>query len=371
MRRFLISYLCSLVLIQCVLGQNALPTPVPLSSAAFSPAVPGSLPTPVPLPDAAEAAIPRAEPVQEREIVTRLQIYLDQRNFGPGKIDGRWGEFTGKALMRYQKAAGLPVDGKWESVPDLLQISPIFTSYTLRDIDFKQIGDVPRQPSEQAKKKHMPYADIIEFLGEKFHSDRDFIVKLNFDRSMSNLKPGDVIRVPNVEPFVIESMKESGSLPEVPIFLMRSVHIDTREKMLELREGDKLIAAFPITPGSSSHPAPAGTWKIVGIATMPWFRWDKGVLDRGVRTDNFYNIPSGPNCPVGVLWCGLNKRGVGIHGTNTPDTIGRSGSHGCIRLANWDASKFASMVTKGMIVRIDAESVVAKKDPSPKTASTR
>lgn len=348
---------------------------MPLSSVALEPTLAKPLPAPpVQIPNNADnpdMAIPRAEPVQEREIVTRLQIYLDQRNFGPGKIDGRWGEFTGKALMRYQKSAGLPVDGKWESVPDLLQISPIFTRYTLRDIDFKQVGNVPRQPLEQAKMKRMPYADIIEFLGEKFHSDRDFIVKLNFDRSMSNLKPGDVIRVPNVEPFLIETMKESGGLPEVPIFLMRSVHIDTREKMLELREGDKLIAAFPITPGSSSHPAPSGTWKIVGIATLPWFRWDKGVLDRGVRTDNFYNIPAGPNCPVGVLWCGLNKPGIGIHGTNTPDTIGRSGSHGCIRLANWDAAKFASMVTKGMTVKIDAKSVVATKDAAPKTASTR
>lgn len=370
MRRFLISCFCSLLVIQAATGQKPLPTPVALPSSTLAPTAADPLPTAVPLPNSSDALVPRAEPVQEREIVTRLQIYLDQRNFGPGKIDGRWGEFTGKALMRYQKAAGLPVDGKWESVPDLLKISPIFTSYTLRDIDFRQVGEVPRQPSEQAKKKRMPYADIIEFLGEKFHSDRDFIVKLNFDRSMTNLKPGDIIRVPNVEPFLIESMKESGGIPEVPIFLMRSVHIDTREKMLELREGDKLIAAFPITPGSSSHPAPSGTWKIVGIATMPWFRWDKGVLDHGVRTENFYNIPSGPNCPVGVLWCGLNKPGVGIHGTNTPDTIGRSGSHGCIRLANWDAAKFASMVTKGMTVKIDAESVVTKKDPSARTAAT-
>ena len=43
----------------------------------------------------------RAEPVDSREVVTRLQIFLDQQNFGPGIIDGRWGEFKiGRASCR-------------------------------------------------------------------------------------------------------------------------------------------------------------------------------------------------------------------------------------------------------------------------------
>jgi hypothetical protein len=29
----------------------------------------------------------------------------------------------------------------------------------------------------------------------------------------------------------------------------------------------------------------------------------------------------------------LDKKGIGIHGTDNPDMIGRSTSHGCIRLA--------------------------------------
>ena len=77
------------------------------------------------------------------------------------------------------------------------------------------------------------------------------------------------------------------------------------------------------------------------------------MLMHGRRSENFFNIPSGPNNPVGVLWCGLSKNGIGIHGTNSPETIGRAGSHGCIRLANWDAAKFANMVTNGMVVTIE------------------
>ena len=93
-------------------------------------------------------------------------------------------------------------------------------------------------------------------------------------------------------------------------------------------------------------------WKILGIATLPWFRHDEGVLNFGVRTDDYFNLPPGPNNPVGILWMGLNKPGIGIHGTNNPETIGRAGSHGCIRMANWDAAKIKDLVTVGDVVGI-------------------
>ena len=40
------------------------------------------------------------------EEMTRVQIFLDRANFGPGKIDGKGGEFTRKALERYREAQG-------------------------------------------------------------------------------------------------------------------------------------------------------------------------------------------------------------------------------------------------------------------------
>jgi lipoprotein-anchoring transpeptidase ErfK/SrfK len=66
-----------------------------------------------------------------------------------------------------------------------------------------------------------------------------------------------------------------------------------------------------------------------------------------VRTNNFKMMPPGPNNPVGVVWCGLNKLGLGIHGTNQPDSIGTASSHGCIRLANWDAIRLTALVNSG------------------------
>jgi len=59
------------------------------------------------------------------------------------------------------------------------------------------------------------------------------------------------------------------------------------------------------------------------------------MLNYGVRTEAIIHLHARPNNLVGVLWMGLNKPGIGIHGTNNPGTIGRAASHGCIRLANW------------------------------------
>ena len=58
-------------------------------------------------------------------------------------------------------------------------------------------------------------------------------------------------------------------------------------------------------------------------------------------------IAPGPNNPVGVVWIDLDKAHMGFHGTPEPGTIGRSQSHGCLRLTNWDAMRLASLVGRG------------------------
>ena len=85
---------------------------------------------------------------------------------------------------------------------------------------------------------------------------------------------------------------------------------------------------------------------------MPYFRWDKSVLENGVRSDNAFNLPPGPNNPVGIVWMAINKPSVGMHGTPNPDQIGRNESHGCIRMSNWDAFLLSELVEKGALVDV-------------------
>jgi lipoprotein-anchoring transpeptidase ErfK/SrfK len=319
------------------------PTQIPVLKAL--PATPTPSPTP-PLPPRELVALP----VYDEETSVKLQIFLDNHEFGPGKIDGKMGEFFGKALVAYKKANGLPPTGAVDA-QFLAEVTEPYTTYTIRAEDEQFVGQVASQPSEQAKLKAMEYGSLLEFVAERYHAAEDFLRKINPGLDLDKLKAGDTVKVPNVEPFEIEKLSEKF-IPPNPLYAKRQIVIDTRERFLEVHEGDKLVAEFPITPGSKTLPAPKGVWKILGVATMPWFRHDEGVLNHGVRTNDFYNIPPGPNNPVGILWVGLNKPGIGIHGTNNPETIGRAGSHGCIRTANWDAARLKDIISAGDVVTI-------------------
>jgi lipoprotein-anchoring transpeptidase ErfK/SrfK len=314
-----------------------------------------SIPATPPEPDPAlapDAPVARAIPVAVRDVTTQLQIFLDQQLFGPGKIDGAPGEFVTKALKRYQRSRGLPETGVVDENIPLDSVFPVYTHYTIQESDRKYVGDLPRAPQEQAKKKYLPYTSLLEFISERYHCSLEFLIRLNKGRKMYSLKPGDEVRVPNVEPFKLEEVPETGSLEELPQYVERVITVHRSEKMLDLHEGERLLCSLPITPGGGKLPTPAGTWKIVGIAAMPTFRWDKSVLMTGKRSEKFYMLPAGPRNPVGVLWCGLNKPGIGIHGTNSPYNIGRTASHGCMRVANWDVVRLSKMITKGMTVVI-------------------
>ena len=294
------------------------------------------------------------QPVPDQDTVTRLQIYLDEHSFGPGKIDGRWGEFIGKALQRSKPPMANNPSGQIDSAlqQELEKISPVYTTYTLTDGDLHWIGKVPSEPAGMAKLKKILYRSALDFLAERYHADPEFIRKLNPGRNLNDLKKGSTVQVPNVQPFQIETIQTVPDLPPRPEFAQRIIRVDTKGRMLDLVDANRVIASFPITPGSKSLPAPIGTWKVVKVTTMPIFRWDEAMLKHGQRSSNFYTIPPGPRNPVGIVWIGLNKKGIGIHGTDSPDTIGRSASHGCIRLANWDAARVVNQVTVGMTVEI-------------------
>ena len=317
--------------------------PEPVRAVPFRQAAPAPPPKPTP-------KVFVALPNYNEETATRLQIFLDNNNFGPGKIDGKMGEFFRKALISFKHAHAQRETGVVDQAM-LDQVPQTFTTYVIKADDVAYVGNLPTAHEEQAKLKFLPYTSLLEFVAERFHSAEDYIKKLNPGMDWENLEPGDELKVPNVMPFEIEKVTEQ-KIPAKPEFAARKIYVDTKERLLEVFDNDKLVCVFPITPGSTTLPAPVGTWKIQGAATWPWFRYDEGMLNYGVRTENYYNLPPGPNNLVGVLWMSLNKTGIGIHGTNNPETIGRAASHGCIRLANWDATRVKDLVSVGNTVVI-------------------
>jgi lipoprotein-anchoring transpeptidase ErfK/SrfK len=320
------------------------------------------------------------------EAVTRLQIFLDRANFSPGKLDGHYSDFTWKALLLYRESRGEqppmpPPKSKAKSnvAPDvtgldLASVEPVFIPYAVTEADLQNVGPLPCKVAEQAKLKFLPYHDAAEAVAEKFHCDVHFLEQLNPGK-LKTIKPGDQLMVPNVEAFELASVKgikpgseiapkaanDSEDLPDAQAgnpdenkhpAANVTVKIDTKTNMLGVLQDNKLIAAYPVTIGSAQTASPIGEWKVRRITKMPTFRYDKEMLRHGRRSGNFYLLQPGPRNPVGIMWIALNKKGIGIHGTNTPDSIGRAASHGCIRLANWDVARLATKIKSGDSVSI-------------------
>jgi len=332
----------------------------------------------------ASASRPAKTDHRQIEENTRIQIFLDNANFGPGKIDGRQGEFTRKAVALFKQSKGLadatpsnpnaPID---TTGLELSGIEPVFTSYTVTADDAANVGKLPSGPVAEAKVKRLPYATLAEAVAEKFHCDLKFLKELN-PKGTEKLKVGDQLTVPNVKPFELSAVKALQTGSEAPALIANelgeeqasatngsadnsaapnepgiSLHVSVKEEMLEVHANGKVVAVFPVTVGSLQTASPVGQWKVQAIARLPNFRYDTKMLKEGERSSNFHLLPPGPKNPVGVVWIALNKKGIGIHGTDDPDSIGRNASHGCIRLANWDIVKLAEMVKPGVVVTVE------------------
>src|ERR1700692_4199418 len=198
---------------------------------------------------------PVALPNYDEETATRLQIFLDNNDFGPGKIDGKMGEFFRKALVSYKHARAMPITGvvdQWL----LDQVPVTFTTYTIKGDDLAFVGSLPTAHEEQAKLKFLPYTSLLEFVAERYHSAESYIQKLNPGMDSEGLEPGDELKVPNVLPFEIEKITEQKISPN-PKFAARKIYVDTTERLLEVFDNDKLVCVFPITPGSTALAAPS------------------------------------------------------------------------------------------------------------------
>jgi len=188
---------------------------------------------------------------------------------------------------------------------------------------------------QQAKLKRLDYTSAGEMLAERFHMDEDLLERLNRGKKLD--AAGTTITVANV-----------NGKPAALKAKLGKIEVDKSRKIVRALgpDGD-LIAVYPGSIGSEEKPAPSGTLKVARVAKNPTYTYNPDYKFRGVKAKEEFKIAPGPNNPVGVVWIALNAKGYGIHGTPDPEKVGKSYSHGCVRLTNWDALALAAMVKKG------------------------
>ena len=269
--------------------------------------------------------------------VLRTQIMLDRAHFSSGEIDGMTGSNLRQAISGYQKARDIDATGSmnaatWSALN--ADSADALTSYTIVDADVAgPFQPIPEDMAEKAKLNALGYESATEALAEKFHASPALLKRLNPGKDLS--KAGEQILVPNVEG--TEPLPKGGKIV-----------VDKSARTLTLFDtAGKAIAQFPASTGSDHDPLPVGNWKVTGISKNPVFFYNPKLFWDAEAGEKKARIPAGPNNPVGVAWINLSKPHYGIHGTPVPASIGKTQSHGCIRLTNWDVSALTASVAGG------------------------
>ena len=273
--------------------------------------------------------------------VLRAQILLARANFSVGEIDAGFGSNTRKTIVAYQASRDLATTGiidaaTWAALN--LDTAPALMRYTITKTDVAgPFVKLPTDMMDKAKLDTMGYESALEGLAEKFHSSPKLLELLN---------PGVQLRAISVQAdqeIIVPALEGMA-----PLAKAAKVVVDRSESTVTVLDANGLVLAhYPASTGSEHDPLPVGDWKIQAIAPNPTFQYNPALFWDADPTHAKAKIPAGPNNPVGLVWVDLSKEHYGIHGTPVPSRIGKSQSHGCIRLTNWDAVALSGAVSAG------------------------
>jgi lipoprotein-anchoring transpeptidase ErfK/SrfK len=293
---------------------------------------------------------PPAKPPRPLDTATlnvfAIQVALDRAGFSCGVIDGHNGANTRKAMEAYRAREGR------EPEP----VAEPLIEYRITDADVAGpfTATIPNDLVEQSKLPALGYSSVDEALSERFHTTPAVLRRLN---PSATFAAGEAIAVPNVEPMEppvatppppaapqAKAVGTSGARDRSTVVVTVSRSAGT----LSVADGSGRIVLFaPVTTGSENDPLPIGEWKVNGTQLNPPFRYNPELFWDADPSHTKATIPPGPNGPVGVAWIDISKEHYGLHGSPEPASIGRTQSHGCVRLTNWDVLRLAALVGPG------------------------
>ena len=303
-----------------------------VNTAAFAPPVAGGSTT-----RPGQSAGPAGDP---DPVLIRAEVLLDRARFSPGVISGRFGENVHNAITAFEIARGLRPNGQltpavWNAL--VSDPAPALGTYviTASDVAGPFVAAIPSDLEALAKLPGAYYTGPEELMAERFHMAPSLLEALN--PGVDYRKPGTMLVV------------ASPGGPDMRFEVAR-IEVDKAGKAVRAFDrAGQLVASYPATIGSDDRPSPVGRYKVVGVAHRPTYEYDPSRLSFG-HIGHKLMIPAGPNNPVGAVWIALSRPTFGIHGTPDPERVGKTQSHGCVRLTNWDALELAGWVKPGVVV---------------------
>jgi len=303
-----------------------------------------SVPEP-PRPKPAATNAPAAGPVDER--VLAAQAALARLAISPGSLDGVLGPQTRAALRAFQLREGLPASGTLDvsTLARLETNAALFTNQIVSAEDLARLRPLGATWLEKSQQERLDYETILELVAERALSNPKLVRALNPGVDWSAVTAGTSLKVPAV------ATSEPGGKAAL-------VRISIGARALQAFDAEtNLLAHFPCSIAARVEKRPVGeTLSVMAVAANPNYTFDPEVFPESAEARQLGRkliLQPGPNNPVGTVWIGLDKPGYGIHGTPRPEDVGRTESHGCFRLANWNAEQLFKLVSVGTPVLID------------------
>ena len=275
------------------------------------------------------------------------QIALAGLGISSGSIDGVGGAQTAFALKAFQSQQGLQQTGWLDRNTRkalMLKRAP-WAPYRVSAEDLLRLAPLPETWVGKSQVPGLEHETLLERLAERFQSHPALLRRLNPAVDWVQPAEGLELTVPSAPPI---AARRAG--------LIR-IHLSGRYLRV-LDTAGELIAHFPCSIARRVEKRPVGDLQVVVTVPNPDYTWDPEVFPESPESRTVgrkLRIPPGPNNPVGVAWIGLNRTGYGIHGTPKPEDVGRTESHGCFRLANWNAELLRRMAWPGLPVRVEGE----------------
>jgi len=274
------------------------------------------------------------------------QVELARRGFSSGSIDGVRGAQSAAALRAFQRNTGLRENGELDQVTreNLLLTAPALTEHVLTAEERGSLQPVADTWLGKSEQSALAYASVLELVAERHHASPGYLKKLNPGLDWNDLLPGAVIKVPAVERAAI-----AGHAAQLQIHL-------AAHELEATDETGRVIAHFPVSIARNVEKRPVGELHVTVVIPDPNYTLDPEVFPESPEAQGLGRkliLPPGPNNPVGVAWIGLDRTGYGIHGTPEPEKVGRTESHGCFRLANWDARTLLDIAWTGLPVMVE------------------
>lgn len=332
-----------------VLRREPAAAPVPPVPAA--PAAPAARTPPPAEPAAAakpqEPARPAAplKPVLPFRTVVAVQACLDRVNFSSGCTSGEMTDQATAALRAWQKARGMTVSGVIDdnTLARCGNLDLEFVGHTVTEEELASLGPFPQAWAARAALKRATFVTELELVAEKYHATEAAIQRLNPEVAWPNPPAGTTLVVPRAQP------AKHVDVARITVSL-------SRRELEGFDATGKLVLHFPCSIAKLVEKRPVGELKVVNAATEPIYTFDPSVFPEDADAQTVgrrLQLMPGPNNPVGLAWIGLDREGYGIHGTAWPEDIGHTESHGCFRLANWNALKLVRMVKVGTPVVVE------------------